>query len=50
MLGVIIGDIAGSRFEFNPMNRYHFELFTKECDFTDDTICTVAEWNDSINV
>ena len=42
MLGAIIGDIAGSRFEFNPMNRYHFELFTKECDFTDDTICTVA--------
>lgn len=42
MLGAIIGDIAGSRFEFNPMNRYHFELFTEECDFTDDTICTVA--------
>ena len=42
MLGAIIGDIAGSRFEFNPTNRYHFELFTKECDFTDDTICTVA--------
>ena len=42
MLGAIIGDIAGSRFEFNPTNRYHFELFTKECGFTDDTICTVA--------
>ena len=42
MLGAIIGDIVGSRFEFNPTNRYHFELFTKECDFTDDTICTVA--------
>lgn len=42
MLGAIIGDIAGSRFEFNPTNRYHFELFTNESDFTDDTICTVA--------
>lgn len=42
MLGAIIGDIAGSRFEFNPTNKYHFELFTKDCDFTDDTICTVA--------
>ena len=42
MLGAIIGDIAGSQFEFNPTNRYHFELFTKECGFTDDTICTVA--------
>ena len=27
MLGAIIGDIVGSRFEFNPTNDYHFELF-----------------------
>ena len=38
----IIGDIAGSRFEFTPTNDYNFELFTKACDYTDDTICTVA--------
>jgi ADP-ribosylglycohydrolase len=42
MLGAIIGDIVGSRFEFNPTNDYNFELFTKECSFTDDTICTIA--------
>jgi ADP-ribosylglycohydrolase len=42
MLGAIIGDIVGSRFEFNPTNDYNFELFTDECDFTDDTICTCA--------
>ena len=42
MLGAIIGDIVGSRFEFNPTNNYNFELFTDECGFTDDTICTVA--------
>ena len=42
MLGAIIGDIVGSRFEFNPTNDYNFELFTDECGFTDDTICTVA--------
>lgn len=42
MIGAIIGDIAGSRFEFDPTNDYHFELFTDECGFTDDTICTVA--------
>ncbi len=42
MIGAIIGDIAGSRFEFNPTNDYHFELFTDECGYTDDTICTVA--------
>lgn len=27
MLGAIIGDIVGSRFEFNPTNDYNFELF-----------------------
>lgn len=42
MIGAIIGDIAGSRFEFNPTNDYHFELFGPGSDFTDDTICTVA--------
>lgn len=42
MLGAIIGDIVGSRFEFCPTNDYNFELFTDECDFTDDTICTVG--------
>lgn len=42
MLGAIIGDIVGSRFEFNNTNRKDFELFTPECSYTDDTICTVA--------
>lgn len=42
MLGAIIGDIAGSRYEFNPTNDYHFEMFSKEAGYTDDTICTCA--------
>lgn len=42
MIGAIIGDIVGSRFEFNNTNDYHFKLFTKENSYTDDTICTVA--------
>lgn len=42
MLGAIIGDIVGSRFEFNPTNDYHFELFGEGCSFTDDTVCTIA--------
>ena len=42
MLGAIIGDIAGSRFEFDPTNDYDFEIFAPDSDFTDDTICTVA--------
>lgn len=42
MIGAIIGDIVGSRFEFNNTNRTDFELFTDECSYTDDTICTIA--------
>ena len=42
MLGAIIGDIAGSRWEFNATNNYNFTLFSEFNDFTDDTICTVA--------
>ena len=42
MLGAIIGDIVGSRFEFDEKPTEGFELFTEDCDFTDDTICTVA--------
>lgn len=41
--GAIIGDIVGSRFEFDrgPWTK-DFEFFTPECTFTDDTIMTVA--------
>ena len=42
MLGAIIGDIVGSRWEFDPTNDYGFEWLSEENGFTDDTICTVA--------
>lgn len=43
MYGAIIGDIIGSRFEFDRGNKSkEFELFTNECDFTDDTVMTIA--------
>ena len=42
MLGAIIGDIVGSRWEFDPTNDYNFEWLSSENAFTDDTICTVA--------
>lgn len=42
MLGAIIGDIVGSRWEFNRTNDYNFPLLSDENGFTDDTICTVA--------
>ena len=42
MLGAMIGDIVGSKYEFNNTFDYDFEMFGGGCDFTDDTICTVA--------
>lgn len=42
MFGAIIGDIVGSRFEFNNIKSKEFEFFHEECSFTDDTICTAA--------
>jgi len=42
MLGAIIGDIAGSRFEFNNTHRKDFELFAEDCHITDDSIMTLA--------
>jgi ADP-ribosyl-[dinitrogen reductase] hydrolase len=42
MLGAIIGDIAGSIYEFNNHRSKDFELFGPGADFTDDTVCTVA--------
>ena len=42
MLGAIIGDIVGSRFEFNNIKTRKFELFTKDSCLTDDSIMTAA--------
>lgn len=42
MLGAIIGDIVGSRFEFNNYRSKDFDLFTKDCFATDDSIMTLA--------
>lgn len=41
MIGAIIGDIVGSRFEFNNHRDKDFELFTDECSVTDDSIMTI---------
>lgn len=42
MLGAIIGDIAGSRFEWNNHKSKDFELLTYKCFPTDDSIMTLA--------
>ena len=44
MLGAIIGDIVGSRFEFiqDDDRGKDFKLFTSSCHFTDDGLMTLA--------
>ena len=42
IMGAIIGDIVGSRFEFNPIKSKDFEFFNNGDKFTDDTVMTVA--------
>lgn len=45
VIGAILGDIAGSQFEFfrpDNLDYKHCELFTNYCSFTDDTVMTLA--------
>ena len=42
MLGAIIGDIAGSVYEFNNIKTTKFDLMGKYTYFTDDTVMTCA--------
>lgn len=49
MLGAIIGDVVGSRYEFANFRCKDFDLFHMVCDFTDDTVLTVAVAKTLIN-
>ena len=48
MFGTIIGDIVGSRFEFDDHKSKDFALFGNDgimgipCEYTDDSVMTVA--------
>jgi ADP-ribosylglycohydrolase len=42
MLGAIAGDIIGSIYEHENIKTKDFPLFGEGCQFTDDTVCTVA--------
>jgi len=48
MFGAIIGDIVGSRFEFDEFKSKEFQLFGGDgivgaaCEYTDDSVMTVA--------
>lgn len=42
MLGAIIGDIVGSRFEWNNIKKKEFDFLTYRCFVTDDSIMSLA--------
>ena len=42
MLGAIIGDIAGSRFEWHNIKTKEFDLLTHSCKVTDDSVMSIA--------
>ena len=42
MLGAIIGDIVGSRFEWDNYKAKDFEFLTNDCFFTDDGVMSLA--------
>ena len=53
LMGAVLGDIAGSIYEFNPHKSTEVDLKDKRMDYTDDTIMTiaVADWilNDKLH-
>ena len=42
MLGAIIGDVTGSRFEWDNLRSKEFDLLTDKCFMTDDSYMTIA--------
>ena len=42
MLGAVVGDIVGSKYEFHPIKSMEFPLFSEGSAWTDDTVLTMA--------
>lgn len=42
VIGAIAGDIIGSVYEWDNIKTTKFQLFSPECQFTDDTVLTIA--------
>ena len=49
MIGAIIGDVVGSRFEFINNRTKDFPLFHRVSTYTDDSVCTIAVANALLN-
>ena len=42
MYGAMIGDIVGSKYEFDNIKTKEFPVFSQGCDYTDDSVMTAA--------
>lgn len=42
MLGAILGDMVGSKYEFHPIKRKEFDIFDEDMKMTDDSYLTLA--------
>jgi len=49
IIGAVIGDVIGSVFEWNNIKKTDFDLFNPKCDFTDDTVLTIAVADSILN-
>lgn len=49
IIGAVIGDVIGSVFEWNNIKTTDFDLFNPKCDFTDDTVLTIAVADSILN-
>lgn len=49
IIGAIIGDVLGSVYEWDNIKTTKFNLFHPDCDFTDDTVLTIAVADSILN-
>ena len=42
MIGAIIGDMIGSKYEYHNIRTKEFPLLSPDCDYTDDSLMTIA--------
>lgn len=49
IIGAIAGDIIGSVYEWNNVNNIDFPIFNAKCDFTDDSVLTLAVADSILN-
>lgn len=49
VIGAMVGDIVGSKYEFKNIRTKKFPLFSKGCYATDDSIMTAAVWDMWLN-